>query len=665
MENTPNDERGDSDSYQDREKTDMFGENDYQHIVFTEEIPEFCGADSKNYGPFAERDHFFIPNKNAEILIKKDVAYPANSYNFPQKSNDEILGIANSEEDFLNLPIRKTNSESSTVFATDREGCEFRGQYLKTVDGSLIEINNVKYNYKFLSANEIYNIHQIQVFSYLTLEPKSVISKYKAKVEINMDMMDIMYFPEDLRDETEIYILSLDKKTFFEYDERKDEYKPSAKNTARFMKHKLHIISFIDNNQMFWYNEGIYLPFADNVIRELCNIIFEDVKTNFIEEIVKKVMYSTFVNRLEDRDNDLICIENGVLNTNTSEIHPHSPKYIIFNKLPIIHNSEKSCPRIVDFFKEVLDTDDVNVIFELFGFCLYRRYFLHKAFMLTGEGANGKSTFINLLRRFLGDFNIASVALQDLDTNRFSKASLYGKLANLYADLSADALKRTGVFKQLTGEDAITAEQKFRPPFTFVNYATFVYSANSIPMSEDDSDAFFRRWIILPFPRSFFGENADKDILKKLTTEDELSGLLNESLKGLKRLLANGEFSESKSTDETRDQYVRLSDTTAAFAMDCLELTNPDDYITKEEMYGKYCEYCKAHNLPTSAKTVLGKRLPMAVPAIRSAKPKVGTRQEHCWMGVSFINQQTEIVDNSNNQPRIDEYVYQEPEGEH
>ena len=81
-----------------------------------------------------------------------------------------------------------------------------------------------------------------------------------------------------------------------------------------------------------------------------------------------------------------------------------------------------------------------------------------------------------------------------------------------------------------------------------------IFSANLIPKTKDDTTAFFRRWIIINFPNQFLPDNpkTDKDLTKKLTTQEELSGFFNWTLKGLKRLLKNGKFSSGKSVEETR-----------------------------------------------------------------------------------------------------------------
>ena len=100
--------------------------------------------------------------------------------------------------------------------------------------------------------------------------------------------------------------------------------------------------------------------------------------------------------------------------------------------------------------------------------------------MLYGSGKNGKTTFLNLLVRFLGEDNVVNVSLQDLLYNRFSKAKLYGKLANIYDDIPNTKLTGTGNFKILTGKGRVWADLKFKSGFEFVNYAKLIFSCNEL-----------------------------------------------------------------------------------------------------------------------------------------------------------------------------------------
>jgi putative DNA primase/helicase len=228
--------------------------------------------------------------------------------------------------------------------------------------------------------------------------------------------------------------------------------------------------------------------------------------------------------------------------------------------------------------------------------------------MAVGDGANGKSTYLSVLKALLGAENVSGRPIQDFGQDRFAAADLFGKLANICADLPPNELKYTGNFKMLTGGDIIKAEYKFKRPFYFVSYAKLIFSANQIPDTEDESDAYYRRWVIPVFPNKFEGDNAVQNILQKLTTPSELSGFLNEAIGALKGLLLRGNFCTSKTTEDTREDYKRKASPVYAFVTDMLE-PDPDAIIVKKDLYNAFCAYCRAFDLPPKSDNIFFKEM--------------------------------------------------------
>jgi len=175
--------------------------------------------------------------------------------------------------------------------------------------------------------------------------------------------------------------------------------------------------------------------------------------------------------------------------------------------------------------------------------------FLETTFMFVGDGSNGKSQLLELFKRFIGVNNTCSVTLQQMKSEDSGLRELHNKMLNLAGDVDSTALKNTGIFKELSGGDLIQAKRKFKRDITFQNFAKMIFACNDLPRVYDNSKGFWRRWILINFPYEFIDqkqyevltveEKKNKRIKKprvieNILSETELSGLLNESLKGLK-----------------------------------------------------------------------------------------------------------------------------------
>lgn len=351
---------------------------------------------------------------------------------------------------------------------------------------------------------------------------------------------------------------------------------------------------------------------------------------------------------------NLICVQNGILDVFTKKLIPHSAEYHFRQRIPVefIPRKDprlKGKDRVRTFMNEVADGNEKDVLghYEMIGYFLYRSYPFQKAFLEIGGGDNGKSTFNELMRRFLGAENVANISLQGLCANRFSVANLIGKLANMYSDITANELKSTGMFKMLTGGDPVDAEKKnVQKRFKFVNYAKLVFSCNQVPKaSKDDTRAFWKRWIPSYFTRTFEGKTKKNrnELLKELTEKYEMSVLLLDALHGLNRLISNGKFSHERGVDETRTELLLVSDPEKFFCEEKLE-EDMTSYEIKNVVYDEYLKVCRQYKLHPCAKNWFTQRLKqhtMAEPCQR----RVGNKMANCYCGIKFKDENIRLLD--------------------
>jgi len=423
------------------------------------------------------------------------------------------------------------------------------------------------------------------------------------------------------------------------YDFFDDRGKLLVHEVAEYLLSEMRVITTYENEEMFMYNDatGVYENPAETRIKEIIRSMVGEVSRHEQNEIIEHMRNKTYVHMEQINSvREMVVCENGIINlTDLSFTDAFSPELLSTSRIPVKYDPDADCPAIRRFLGQVLHEEDVPVIQEMFGYCLLRDYPFHKAFMFVGTGANGKSTLLGLLERFLGKENVASVSLQELAYNRFAPARLFGRLANIYPDIPNTRLKFTGRFKMATGQDVMPYEKKHRDATTFRNYAKLCFSANQLPQSDDTTEAFFRRWIIIDFPNVFAGEERDPQMVEKLTTEQELSGCLNWALAGLKRLLENGHFSYSKTQAQVKQEYIKMSDSLRAFALaHCRR--EPKEHITKADFYDTYVSYCDEGALEVKSKSLVGRELPMILPFVRAIKIDIDGKNTRVWSGVAF-----------------------------
>jgi putative DNA primase/helicase len=371
-----------------------------------------------------------------------------------------------------------------------------------------------------------------------------------------------------------------------------------------------------DTGEVTFYDSGVYQSGGDVDIAKTVEQVMDGFKItkNAVNEVIGHVQRRTYVERGEfDADKNIINLANGLYDTGTNELKPHTATYLSTVQIPIAYDPDATCPAIDRFLSDVLDSSDIPTVLEWFGYLLEPSYWIQKMLMLLGEGENGKSKFLGLLEAFLGASNCVNESIHQLANNRFRVAGLYGKLANIHADISDRELTDTGILKLLSGGDQISAEEKGKAPFKFKNFARLIFSANRLPRARDDTDAWHRRWTFVNFTRKFGSDpeavkKADKKILEKLTIDSELSGLLNHALKALAGLHARDGFSRNLSTEETRKIYTRLSDPVAVFIEDCC-MIDPSAAVSKSALFGAYVEFCRANRQASIGQTAFTGRI--------------------------------------------------------
>lgn len=273
-----------------------------------------------------------------------------------------------------------------------------------------------------------------------------------------------------------------------------------------------------------------------------------------------------------------------------------SPDIIITNKINFNYNPNAKS-ELLDGTLDKLSCNDPNIralLEEAVGYCFYRRNELRKSFILTGDKKNGKSTYLSMLKELLGDDNTAALDLNELG-DRFSSASLFGKLANIGDDIGDDFIANPSIFKKIVSGDPIKGEKKGQNEFFFAPYCKLLFSANNIPRMKDKSGAVLSRLVIIPFDARFSKDDPDFDpyIKYKLIEPDVLEYLIILGIKGLKRILSNNAFTKSDKVQKSIEEYEETNNPIQLFFKE----VGADDIENEptKEIYKLYGEFCLAN----------------------------------------------------------------------
>jgi P4 family phage/plasmid primase-like protien len=341
-----------------------------------------------------------------------------------------------------------------------------------------------------------------------------------------------------------------------------------------------------------------------------------------------------------DKDPDIVNVKNCLINIRTGKTTPHDSSYLSTIQIPVNYNPKANPRKILDFMYNVLQPSDVPLIIEYIAYCLIRDTKLQKDLMCAGGEDNGKSIMLKLISTFLGPENISSRTLHSLVNERFATADLYGKLANIFADISSKRLVDIERFKVLSSGDRISAEHKHQDSFEFEPHTKLIYSANRppLPAADVEDTSYYKRWIIVVFALRqycfFCGKKIvkDPDILDKLTTEEELSALLNMVLIAARRLLSRRRFVRSPSIEDIRAKYQALADPVKAWIDERCMLGS--EYIgDKKLLQSDYYDYCTKNNIKRRLElNALGREL--AKYGIYGKQ--IGLEREHVWSGIAL-----------------------------
>ena len=330
----------------------------------------------------------------------------------------------------------------------------------------------------------------------------------------------------------------------------------------------------------------------------------------FKDELYKQFLSASNLSIPETGGNILINLINGTyeISENSQTLRPPQREDFIKYQLPFEYDKNAKCPKFDKYIVRVLpDKDCRDVLSEYIGSIFAPKIKLEKSAILYGSGANGKSVLFEVVNAILGNENVCSYSLQNLTKyDSYQRAELSNKLLNYASEINGKL--EASIFKQLASGEPVEARQIYGKPFIMRDYGKLMFNCNELPREVEQTDAFFRRFIIIPFNQTIPDEEQDFELSKKIIAS-ELSGVFNWILDGLRRILVQRKFTRSDLVREQIDNFRLESDSVALFIDDAGYSTTFENYIPLKEMYAEYKGFCYDNGYKACALRTVSARL--------------------------------------------------------
>lgn len=381
---------------------------------------------------------------------------------------------------------------------------------------------------------------------------------------------------------------------------------------------------------------------------------------NRLLEITLHIRRQTYHRRQElDADKNIINLKNGLYRIDEDLLTEHNPDYLSINQKPIIYDKESKCERFEQFINQSVAEGQKRTAIEAMAYTFDRDYPIEVFFILHGTGSNGKSVYTSVLTELHGHKHVSNVTFTQMKDDQFALSDLENRDLNIDNELGREDIKDTSVFKRLTGgsRQPVRIQRKNQRAYDTILYAKLFFNANKIPVSEDMTDAWNRRVVIIAFPTKFEGNDADPKLIEKLTTDLEKSGIFNLLMNHLREIRRNGDiYVNEKTIEERRLRYLRANDSVKAFIEEAIDskVSTESDFITKIDFHLIYGFYCRKYRLPPENYNTFCKRIANITVTmleeedevhlvIGHARKSLGDRDEkgkekqtQCWTGIKL-----------------------------
>lgn len=369
------------------------------------------------------------------------------------------------------------------------------------------------------------------------------------------------------------------------------------------------------DNLIYGYNGKCYKCLTNTDIENLIHEINKNLNDKQRKEILKKVYFEA---PKKEKDLEFISVKNGLINITDKELklYEHTTTIVTTFYIDYNFNPNADYTDIMSYLNDLVcdDTSQLKILLEFLGYCLYPECFLRKALVIKGDHRNGKSKFLEVLKCFFGDDNCCNLDIQDIVT-RFGLFGIMNKSINLGDDISGQYIADDSKFKKVIAGNDVLIEQKGKDAFTYRPHAKHIFSCNTMPRFDDKTGAIKDRLIFIIFSNVYSIENGNlrPNIVKEMTSNENMEALLILALENLKEILKNNRFSYSHKSESCLNEFDKDNNPILYFIEEAQENSwigeNVFNNMPVAEAYDKYINFCKGNSFKPVSKINFSKSI--------------------------------------------------------
>lgn len=353
---------------------------------------------------------------------------------------------------------------------------------------------------------------------------------------------------------------------------------------------------FYDNSGIWWIWKQDKWVITDDVDMERyldneLGFCGQTINSRIRNNNLRSMMWVGRENKPKDAPLKWIQFNSYAMSLKSGKKYKVTKNYFFTNPIPYDISDSEETPVIDKLFCDWVGEKNKNILYEILAYCLYRDYPIHRVFFLIGDGSNGKTSYLQIIEKFLGKDNICSTELDNLvgnNSSRFETMKMYKKLACLMGETNFTNMTKTTMLKKLSGHDLIGYEMKGKQPFDDYNYSKLIIASNSLPVTNDTTEGLWRRCLVIDFPNKF---NEKVDIVKTIP-EQEFNNLSRKCFNILKCLLEKRAFSDEGSIEDRKQKYIMASNPLPIFIKTFCKI-EPSLYHRYSELYIEYTQWLK------------------------------------------------------------------------